>query len=152
MKRTPMSLEEHKKVMLDLLIEFANFCDNNNLMYYLDAGTLIGAVRHKGYIPWDDDIDLNMPQKDYDRFVEIVRSNNNHISDNIVVEFPDTTIYPYLKVSDNRTILVEFPDKNPMEVGIYMDIFPKYGIKDKSFKSKVVCKISKYLRINSLVQ
>ena len=68
--RKPMTLDEQKKVMLNILVEFAKFCDEHNLMYYLDAGTLIGAVRHKGFIPWDDDIDVNMPQKDYDKFIE----------------------------------------------------------------------------------
>ena len=68
--RRPMTLDEQKKVMLNILVEFAKFCDEHNLRYYLDAGTLIGAVRHKGFIPWDDDIDVNMPQKDYDKFIE----------------------------------------------------------------------------------
>lgn len=140
--RIPMTLDEQKKVMLNILIEFAKFCDEHNLMYYLDAGTLIGAVRHKGFIPWDDDIDVNMPQKDYDKFIELMRNNNGHLTNNFIVEFPETTIYPYIKISDNRTILIEFPQKNPMEVGVYIDVFPKYGIKDKGIKAKLVCKIS----------
>jgi len=140
-----ISLTEHKQIMLDMLVVFTTFCDKHNLAYYLDAGTLIGAVRHKGFIPWDDDIDINMPIKDYDSLIDIVRRNNNHINDYIIVEFPADTIYPYLKISDTRTILIEFPDKYPMAGGIYMDLFPKYGIKDKSFSSKMVCEISKLL-------
>ena len=137
-----MTLDEQKKVMLDILVEFAKFCDEHNLMYYLDAGTLIGAVRHKGYIPWDDDIDLNMPQIDYDKFVDMMRQQSGMLNDHLLVEFPETTIYPFLKISDTRTILVEFPDRNPMEVGVYIDIFPKYGVKDKSWCSKLLCKTS----------
>lgn len=142
-----MTLDEQKKVMLNILKEFASFCDRNNLSYYLDAGTLIGAVRHKGYIPWDDDIDVNMPQKDYDRFIELTKKNNGYLSDHLLVEYPEDTVYTFLKISDERTILVEFPDTNPMEVGVYMDIFPKYGVKDKSWKSKLLCKISEKLAL-----
>lgn len=134
-----ISLSEHKSIMLDMLSVFADYCEKNSLNYFLDAGTLIGAVRHKGFIPWDDDVDLNMPQPDYDRFIELMRKSDNHINDYIIVEFPETTIYPYLKIVDTRTALVEFPDKYPMESGIYMDLFPKYGVVDKSWKSKFLC-------------
>lgn len=143
--RRHMSAEEHKQVLLELLKDFSAFCDRHELAYYLDAGTLIGAVRHKGFIPWDDDIDLNMPQIDYDRFIEIVERRGGMINDHVIVEFPKDTIYPYLKISDTRTILIEFPDKNPMEVGVYLDLFPKYGIVDKSWRSKAICKISEFL-------
>lgn len=145
MGRQSMTLEEHKKVMLNILIEFAKFCDEHNLMYYLDAGTLIGAVRHKGFIPWDDDIDVNMPQKDYDRFVELTRQTNGYMGEHLQVEYPEDTIYPFLKVSDDRTVLIEFPDQNPMEVGVYIDVFPKYGIEDKKLSTKLLCGFCHYM-------
>ena len=145
MERKSMTLEEHKKVMLNILIEFAKFCDEHNLMYYLDAGTLIGAVRHKGFIPWDDDIDVNMPQKDYDHFVELTRQSNGYMSEHLQVEYPEDTIYPFLKVSDDRTVLVEFPQQNPMEVGVYIDVFPKYGIEDKKLSTKLLCGFCHYM-------
>lgn len=145
MERKPISLEEHKKIMLNILVEFAKFCDEHGLMYYLDAGTLIGAVRHKGFIPWDDDIDVNMPQKDYDRFVELTRQTKGYMTEHLQVEYPENTIYPFLKVSDDRTVLVEFPDKNPMEVNIYIDVFPKYGIEGKKISTQLLCGISYFL-------
>lgn len=143
--RRPMTLDEQKKVMLNILVEFAKFCDEHNLMYYLDAGTLIGAVRHKGFIPWDDDIDVNMPQKDYDKFIELTRKLEGYLTDHIQVEYCEDTTYTFLKISDDRTILVEFPEQNPMEVGVYIDVFPKYGVADKSWKSKMICKVSEIL-------
>ena len=139
MDRKRMTLEEHKKVMLNILVEFAKFCDEHKLMYYLDAGTLIGSVRHKGFIPWDDDIDVNMPQKDYDQFVALTRQTQGRMTERLLVEYPEDTIYPFLKISDDRTVLVEFPDKNPMEVGVYIDVFPKYGIEDKKISTKAFC-------------
>ena len=81
--RRPITLDEQKKVMLNILVEFANFCDEHNLTYYLDAGTLIGAVRHKGFIPWDDDIDVDMPQKDYDKFIELTRKLEGYLTDHL---------------------------------------------------------------------
>lgn len=142
-----MTQEEHKQVMLDILIEFANYCDDHGLMYYLDAGTLIGAVRHKGFIPWDDDIDVNMPQKDYDLFVELSQKAGGYISEHIQVEYPEKTIYPYLKLADDRTVLIEFPDKNPMEVGVYIDVFPKYGIEDKKLSTRFLCGVCHHLEL-----
>lgn len=145
MARKSMTPEEHKKVMLNILVEFSKFCDEHDLMYYLDAGTLIGAVRHKGFIPWDDDIDVNMPQKDYDQFVALTRQTQGYMTEHLQVEYPEDTIYPFLKVSDDRTVLVEFPDKNPMEVGVYIDVFPKYGIEDRKISTKILCVVCHYL-------
>ena len=142
-----MSLYEQKEVMLNILIEFSKFCDEHHLMYYLDAGTLIGAVRHKGFIPWDDDIDINMPQIDYHKFINLVKEMNYYIGEYLKVELPKEHLYPYIKISDTRTILVEFPEQNPMEVAVYIDVFPKYGIKDKKWFSKSVCKVCEYLNL-----
>lgn len=140
-----MTLEEQKAVMLGILTAFADFCDNNNLSYFLDAGTLIGAVRHHGFIPWDDDVDVCMPMKDYDRFVEIMRGRDGKLSDYLLVEFPEDILYPFLKITDTRTVLIEFPDKNPMEVGVYIDVFPKYGVKDSSWRSRYACWVSEQI-------
>lgn len=142
-----MSTEEQKKVMLKILCEFSEFCETHGLEYFLDAGTLLGAVRHKGYIPWDDDIDVNMPRASYDRFCNIIKQNKGRLSLHLFVEFPEDTIFPFLKIADDRTILIEYPDKNPMEVAVYIDVFPKDGIKNDSLKSKIVCDVSYYLNL-----
>ena len=62
-----MSTEECKQVMLDILIKIDTFCRQNNIEYFLEGGTSIGAIRHKGYIPWDDDIDIAMTRPNYER-------------------------------------------------------------------------------------
>ena len=66
-----LSIEEVKKVELNLLLDFDKYCKQNNLRYYLCYGTLIGAVRHKGFIPWDDDIDVIMPREDYEKLMAL---------------------------------------------------------------------------------
>ena len=131
-----MTLDEQKKVMLNILSEFAKFCDEHGLMYYLDAGTLIGAVRHKGFIPWDDDMDICMPRPDYDLLLahchewmpapfEVVGPHNRS-------DYP----YPFAKVEDSSTTVLERPDFNFPE-GIYVDIFPIDGIpSDKAVATK----------------
>lgn len=71
----PKILRKAQLIMLDMLVEFDAICQKHNLKYWLDSGTLLGAVRHKGFIPWDDDIDLSMPVEDYRRFKEIAKKS-----------------------------------------------------------------------------
>ena len=66
---TEDSLQQYQREALEILLEFQRVCTELGLKYYLTAGTLLGAVRHKGFIPWDDDIDVVMPREDYDRLV-----------------------------------------------------------------------------------
>ena len=65
-----INLEELKNIELNMLIDFAKFCDDNNFTYYLSGGTLLGAIRHRGFIPWDDDIDIMMPREDYNKAIK----------------------------------------------------------------------------------
>ena len=66
---TPISPEQVRIAMLDILQEVHDFCERHSLTYFMAFGTLLGAVRHKGFIPWDDDIDIWMPRPDYERFI-----------------------------------------------------------------------------------
>ena len=134
-----MTRYEQKLVMLQILKKFADFCENNKLSYFIDQENCLGAVRHQGYIPWDDDIDVNMPIDDYDKFVQLTKENHGFLSGHLRVEYPEETIYPFLKISDDRTILVEFPQKYPMEVGDILMCFLKLGLSMINLGQNIFC-------------
>ncbi|WP_143531138.1 LicD family protein, partial [Rodentibacter genomosp. 2] len=75
--RKQLSLDEIKQIELQILIEFRRICDELGLRYYLSGGSLLGAIRHKGFIPWDDDIDLAMPRSDFNKLIEFSRNYQN---------------------------------------------------------------------------
>lgn len=122
-------LPEMKILLQDILYEFANFCEENNLRYYLSYGTLLGAIRHKGFIPWDDDIDVMMPRPDYIRFLEITKGGFKNNLKVCSLENTDNYIYPFAKIIDSRTILIESSVKADInELGVYIDVFPLDGL------------------------
>ena len=86
---------------LTLLIDFDEICKQNNIHYWLDFGTLLGAIRHKGFIPWDDDIDLGLFREDYERIEEII--NNNTVNPDIVIE---NTNGVFLKIRNKKSKLI----------------------------------------------
>lgn len=122
-------IKEKQKIALDILIEFDLFCRNNNLRYALCYGTLLGAVRHKGFIPWDDDVDVVMPRPDYDRFLRLTRNGMNNIYKVISKDNIKNIGMAYAKVIDTRTKLFE-EIHNPYESGIFIDVFPMDGVPD----------------------
>lgn len=111
---------ELKQCQLDILSAVHNYCQKNNLRYSLTYGTLLGAVRHKGYIPWDDDIDIMMPRKDYDRFIQNFKDTRYKVIDSILDK---DYIIPFAKVYDLNTIIIE-NSNNKVCMGVNIDIFP----------------------------
>lgn len=124
-----ISFEEAKKVELDILVDIAKFCETHGLRYYLAYGTLIGAIRHKGFIPWDDDIDINMPRADYNEFL---RTYNKEGKIYRVIDPRDkNSRHSFAKVIDTRTVKDE-PMMNYKEpLGIDVDIFPLDGMPEE---------------------
>lgn len=122
-----LSLSEIREIQLQILGFIDSFCKKRNLRYSLAAGSLLGAVRHHGYIPWDDDIDIMMPRPDYEVFV----NEFDGFKANLVVQdaHSDPSHYlPWAKVYDNRTELIS---SNSIG-GVYVDIFPIDGLPDWS--------------------
>ena len=114
--------EFHHRLCL-LLNEIHQICVKNNIRYTLLGGTLIGAIRHKGFIPWDDDMDIGMPWTDFKRFCEIV-SNMKHEWIEFDNPFSTECTHVYPKAYDKRTTMREPGRKREEARGIYIDIFP----------------------------
>lgn len=125
-----IDIEKLKSIQLDILQNVHDFCEKNNIFYSITYGTLIGAIRHKGYIPWDDDIDICMPRPDYNLFLNTFNDFNQRYQ---VVSYELDTTYPlpYAKVMDKNTILIENTNLK-YEFGINIDVFPIDGIKLKT--------------------
>ena len=101
-------------------------CREHGLRYYLWAGTLLGAVRHKGFIPWDDDIDVAMPRPDYEQLMAHSEEWLSHPYRVIAPETDSKYPYPFAKVEDVTTTVQERPDFHYLE-GVYVDVFPIDG-------------------------
>lgn len=121
-KNKEMSIEEVKKYILNILIDFDEFCTNYNLDYSLAGGTLLGAVRHKGFIPWDDDIDVYMPRKDYEFLLKKYNKWGKNKGYKIISAANNGFYMMIAKIIDTKTIAVE---KNRTEkIGVWIDILP----------------------------
>ena len=131
MKR--MTTDEMKATMLPMMKCIHEYCEANNIRYSLSGGSLIGVVRHKGYIPWDDDIDIMLPRPDYDKFVHSFNSTQNRYR-LISCETDKDYFQPYAKVVDTQTKLVEHYDKKMKSLGVYIDVFPIDGLPDDDEK------------------
>lgn len=123
-------LKELQEIEINILKEFIKICGKYNLKYFAIGGTCLGAVRHKGFIPWDDDIDIGMPRKDYDKFIEIAKEElpKNLFLQNYKTEV--NYILNFIKIRDCNTTFIEESTQNlNINHGIFIDIFPLDGVK-----------------------
>ena len=126
-----MSFEESKKVELDILESVASFCEENGIRYFLAYGTLIGALRHKGFIPWDDDIDIQMPREDYNRLISSFNEKKHNPNLCLVPPHDPKSRHPIVKIIDVRTVKIEEGvDYSAGSLGVDIDIFPIDGQPD----------------------
>lgn len=118
-----------KSKLLEILIEIDRICNENNLRYFLTGGTLLGAIRHKGFIPWDDDIDIAMPRPDYECLKRISSTTFDKRFKLTTIENDKKYYCRYAKVYHQETTLVEY--EYPFYVGgIFVDVFPLDGMPD----------------------
>jgi len=123
-----LSLREIQNLSKDILFEFADICKEQGFTYYLAMGTLLGAARHKGFIPWDDDIDVMMPRKDYDAFHFYFTEN--------ALKYPRLKLftnrrsdYPYMITRlSNTDYSCIFDNEDDYGLGLFIDIYPLDGV------------------------
>lgn len=123
---------------LEVLKEIVRICENENIHYYLMGGTFLGAVRHKGFIPWDDDIDIGMPRDDYERFLEIVQIKINK-EEYELQTYKNNKEYNYYpaRIIDKRIKILNESAKNKQIVYAWVDIFPLDGMPSNVIISKI---------------
>ena len=116
--------EEIKEVELGVMDYIHNLCQKENINYSLAYGTLLGAVRHKGYIPWDDDVDISLKRDEYDKLYQAVLRDNDPIYKVVSWENDSRYPYPFYRVYDARTVYENNYIENDIDLGICVDVFP----------------------------
>ena len=122
---------------LDMAKELKRICEKYHINYFLDCGSLLGAVRHQGFIPWDDDMDFGMMREDYDRFLEIAPKE---LPANLFLQTAETDSgygYAFAKIRKNDSLYLERVSENSKENhGIFIDIFPYDSLPDTTVERK----------------
>ncbi|MCM3292249.1 LicD family protein [Paenibacillus sp. MER 180] len=143
--------EDLKKLheeMLQLLIEVDKICKKNNIPYFLAGGTLLGAIRHKGFIPWDDDIDIHMFRKDYEQFCEICKKELNkdrYFLQNQCTDEHYNWVYGKLRLK-NTSFIRAGQEHIKQKDGIFIDICPIDNLTSGEYKQKLTTLICKMCR------
>ena len=144
--RKNISRDESKQIMLAMMDALDDLCKEHGIHYFLYAGTLLGAVRHKGFIPWDDDVDIALPVKEYERLLEVLRTQDKYPWLSLVDDKCSGYYYPFAKAVDNRTIAKQ--EDCVSEYGIWIDLFPLYKFPDEESKRK---SFIKHLRLYNAI-
>ena len=120
-------MNDLQKCQLNILKDFIKVCEKNNLRYYLVSGTCLGAVRHQGFIPWDDDIDVGMPREDYNKLITLQKDFNERYFIQ-TYKTDKKYLYNFAKIRDSETTYIE---NNFMTTqinhGVWLDVFPLDG-------------------------
>ena len=137
--REVTDVREIQLMQLDILKYIDHICKKNGLNYYLYMGTLLGAIRHKGFIPWDDDLDICMPRSDYKKLIKIMKKRDNDRYSLKCIELSKKEYnYCYAKMIDNNTIAKEIGKFQGDDLGVWVDIFPLDGVGDDIEEAKKI--------------
>ena len=135
-----IELDEMKKIQVEMLKYIDQVCKENQIKYFLIGGSLIGAIRHNGFIPWDDDIDIALTREDYNKLLNILKEESNKRYKLLDHSTQADYFYPFAKLVDSRTTMIENKFKNIENYGVYIDIFAYHGLpsnekeKNKQYK------------------
>lgn len=150
-----ITLSEHQTILAGMLEDFDAVCKKNNIKYMLFSGTALGAVRHHGFIPWDDDVDIIMTRAEYEHFFESAAKDFDAEKYYVQKEFTEHWPMPFSKLRLNNSACIEkyHPKDREMHQGIYIDIFPLDNLsanhvmqKIQFYSSKIVITKSLYKR------
>ena len=147
-------LHLHQNVLLELLLELDRVCKKHNIKYSLFAGTMLGAVRHQGFIPWDDDADVIMPRADYEKFLQVAKNEIDTEKYFLQAEFSEHFPMFFSKLRKNNTACIEKYRPRDLEShrGVFIDIFPCDNLSDNRLKRKLQFVFSKTVIAKSLFQ
>lgn len=132
-------LEQLHEILFEMLCKIDDYCKENNITYFLSGGTCLGAVRHKGFIPWDDDADLMMPRPDYDRFVKGFASAYPDKYAISSLEIDPQWVRDNAQIWDMDTLLI-MNNIEEKEKGVFIDVFPIDGLPNAKWMQKVFYK------------
>ena len=124
-----LSMADVQQRTIDILIKIDEICRKENLRYCLAYGSLIGAIRHKGFIPWDDDLDIMMPRPDYDKLVEYFNIHQSELEPFELFHPEYNKDYPYMisRISDSRYVL-DVDNEDNYGMGLFVDVYPLDGV------------------------
>ena len=144
-----LNIDEIKQVQLDILDEIARICIKNDIEFFLAYGSLIGAMRHQGIIPWDDDVDIWMKRSHYEKFIKCFDAEKS--SDLYAKDFCDDgkSIFQFLKVVNTQTLVRENFIRKDIDLRIWVDVFPLDESTENIGNLRVARKISRLLWIRS---
>lgn len=134
MSKEKISLEKIKEIQLEILKYIKGICEEHNIKYFLCGGTLLGAVRHKGFIPWDDDIDILLPRNDYMRLISLLKDGDKYRC--LSSYYNSDYYYSFAKVVDTDTVLIEREEYPIKDLGVFIDIFPIDGLPENKKELK----------------
>jgi len=138
-------------ILFNMMIQFHQLCQKHNLTYFMLGGTMLGAVRHGDFVPWDDDLDVGLPRKDYERLISLPRSELPENLEILSMEYSHSYPYNFAKIVEKNTTIVEDIGGKSYVMGVYIDVFPLDGMGNSMSQAKRRIAIAKLLRVCAIM-